>query len=107
MFDLSFSEILLIVLVAVVFLGPKELPTVIRAVARALRVLKNLSMEVRKTFEALAEESGIANEIKMIQGDDGKWYESYPTQNVMPAKAGSQPEKTLDPGFRRDDGEEL
>jgi len=84
MFDLSLAEILLIVVVAVVFIGPKELPTVIRAVAKAMRGIKGLTREIRKTFDDLAQESGLKeeaqafdHEIRMIQGDDGNWYESY------------------------------
>ncbi len=69
---------MLVVVVAVVFIGPKELPAVLRTLAKAMRALKNVSHEIKKTFDDLAEESGIKNEIKMIKGDDGKWYESYP-----------------------------
>ncbi len=78
MFDLSLAEVLLVVVVAVVFIGPKELPTVVRGAAKLIRALKNLTGEMRKAFDDLAEESGIKDDIKMIQGDDGKWYESYP-----------------------------
>jgi len=84
MFDISLGELILVVLVAVVFIGPKELPTVIRAIAKTLRMLKHLSNEVRKTFDDLAKESGIKDEmdkmdheIRMIKGDDGNWYEAY------------------------------
>ncbi len=69
---------MLVVVVAVVFIGPKELPAVLRTLAKAMRALKNISHEIRKTFDDLAEESGIKNEIKMIKGDDGNWYEAYP-----------------------------
>jgi sec-independent protein translocase protein TatB len=84
MFDISIAELFLVVLVAVVFIGPKELPTVIRAIAKMMRVVKGLSHEIKKTFDDLAQESGLKDEmdamdreIKMIQGDDGNWYESY------------------------------
>lgn len=84
MLDVSLAEMLLIVVVAVVFIGPKELPAVIRALTKAIRALKNLSREVKKTFDDLAEESGMQAEIKMIQGDDGNWYESYPLSDTPP-----------------------
>jgi sec-independent protein translocase protein TatB len=85
MFDISFAELLLIVVVAVVFIGPKELPHVIRAVAKALRAIKSVTNEIKKTFDDLAEESGIKPEIKMIQGDDGNWYESYDVSHLHKA----------------------
>lgn len=84
MFDISFGELILVVLVAVVFIGPKELPAVIRGIAKIIKAMKGLSHEVKKTIDELARESGLKDEmdaidmeIRMIQGDDGNWYESY------------------------------
>jgi len=84
MFDLSLAEIILIVVVALVFIGPKELPVVVRAVARAIKGMKSLAAEIRAAFDDLAEESGVKDmqkeldaEVRMIKGDDGKWYEAY------------------------------
>ncbi len=96
MFDLSLAEIVLVVLVAVVFIGPKELPVVIRAVVKAMRYMRGLMHEVRGMFDDLAKETGIADDIndlkadvKMIKGEDGKWYESYP--HIAPPIAPSKP----------------
>ena len=84
MFDFSFAELALIVVVAVVFIGPKELPAVVRAAAKAMRVIKGLTGEIRHAFDELAEESGLKasaaeleREVRMIKGDDGQYYESY------------------------------
>jgi sec-independent protein translocase protein TatB len=91
MFDLSFAEIILIVVVAVVFLGPKELPVVVRAIARAMRYLRELAHEVRKAFDDLAKEAGadeIKAEVRMIQGDDGQWYESYHPEKISSPSQG-------------------
>jgi sec-independent protein translocase protein TatB len=84
MFDLSLAEVLLIVVVAVIFIGPKELPVVIRAVAKAMHSMRSLAGEVRQAFDELSRESGIKdvtddlnNELRMIEGDDGKVYEAY------------------------------
>lgn len=84
MLDLSLAEVLLVVVVALVFIGPKELPGVIKAIAKAMRGLRKLASEIRAAFDDLAKESGIKeaaddidSEVRMIKGDDGKWYESY------------------------------
>lgn len=84
MFDLSLAEILLIVVVAVVFIGPKDLPVVVRAVARFINNLREFSHEIKQAFDDLAKEAGVEDiketldaEVRMIQGDDGKMYESY------------------------------
>ncbi len=85
MFDLSLAEVALIVVVAVIFIGPKELPVVIRAVAKALRALRGLYNDIRRAFDELARESGlqdIENDIKLIRGDDGKMYEAYDVTKI-------------------------
>src|SRR5208282_4037413 len=90
MFDFSFAEIALIVIVAVVFIGPKELPVVIKAVAKALRAIRSLANEIRQAFEELGRESGLnetaeefKHEITMIRGDDGKMYEAYDVKKAI------------------------
>ena len=84
MFDFSFAELALIAIVAVIFIGPKELPVVVRACAKALRAVRGLGREVSQMFDDLSKESGLKDaaesferDIKMIKGDDGKWYEAY------------------------------
>lgn len=91
MFDFSFAEILLIVVVAVVFIGPKELPAVIKAVSKAMRGMRAISKEIRQAFDELAEESGlketadqINSDVRMIKGDDGKYYEAYDVTQILP-----------------------
>ena len=83
MFDFSLGELLLIVVVAVVFIGPKELPVVIRKVSQAMLKIKRFTAEIRKVFDEISEESGIKPHMQMIRGDDGKWYEAYPS--ALPA----------------------
>jgi Tat protein translocase TatB subunit len=89
MFDLSFGELLLVVVVALVFIGPKELPTVVRALAKAMRALRSLAAQVQQLFDELAKESGVKDvkqtleqDIKLIQGDDGQMYEAYDVETV-------------------------
>ena len=93
MLDFSFGELLLIVVVAVVCIGPKELPVVVRAIAKAFAHLRELTRELRAAFEDLARESGlketqaeIEREMKMITGDDGKRYPAYDVEDFMQAK---------------------
>ncbi len=84
MFDISLAELLLVVTVAVLFIGPKELPVVMRALVKAVRWLKQIGRDISKMFDELAEETGAKEtidsfnaEIRLIKGDDGNMYESY------------------------------
>lgn len=65
MFGLSFAEMAVIMLVAVVVIGPKELPVVIRAVIRTVSQLRELGNEFRRNFDELAEEA----KLKELQDD--------------------------------------
>ena len=51
MFDIGFSEILIIVIIAVIFLGPEKLPDAMVKVARFFKDLKRVVNDARETFE--------------------------------------------------------
>jgi Sec-independent protein translocase protein TatA len=94
MFDLSLAELALIVVAAVVFIGPKELPVVLRAVAKGMKALRKLTKELRAVFDDISREAGIKEtadamhyEIRMIKGDDGNYYESYQPNKPAPKPA--------------------
>ena len=95
MLDFSFAEIALIVVVAVLFIGPNELPVVIRTIGKALRAIRGLSKEMRSLFDEISRESGLeevakdVREITMIKGDDGKMYEAY----IYPKEANKKDEQ--------------
>lgn len=104
MLDISFAELLLIVVVAVIFIGPKELPVVIRAVARGLAHLRNLAQEIRSAFDDLARESGVKDikaqleaETRWIQGDDGTLYESYNVEKLEDMEFAALPAPSPEP----------
>jgi|CXWL01.1.fsa_nt_gi Tat protein translocase TatB subunit len=93
MFDLSLAEILLVVVVIVVFIQPKDLPVVVKAIAKFIKTIRDFSNDIRKAFDDIAKEAGIDDvketldaEMRLIKGDDGKMYESYhippPEKNV-------------------------
>lgn len=51
MFNIGFGELVLILLIAFVVVGPKDIPKVARGIARAVRELKKLAGEVRDAIE--------------------------------------------------------
>lgn len=51
MFDISWGEFIVVGVVALIVIGPKELPGVIRAVGRALAKLRTMAGEFRSQFD--------------------------------------------------------
>lgn len=93
MFDFSLAELMLVVVVAVVFIGPKDLPVVLRAIAKGFAHLRSLASELKQAFDDLARESGVEEtmrevkrETRLITGDDGKHYEAYDIEDFLPRK---------------------
>ncbi|MDA5193321.1 Sec-independent protein translocase protein TatB [Govanella unica] len=63
MFDVGWSELLVIGVVAVVVVGPKDLPKVLRASAQMLRKARSLADELKAGVNDLIEEAEI-DEVK-------------------------------------------
>ena len=57
MFQVSASEILLISIVAIIFIGPKELPKVIRCINQIRQTLFTWQEQLKDQFNALAEDT--------------------------------------------------
>lgn len=90
MLDVSFTELALIVVVAFLVLGPKELPTVIRALSRFMRQCREVIDECRKQLDGLADDTGVneatgalKNETKYIKDQFGQWRETYDISDIM------------------------
>lgn len=86
MFDLSWGEILIIGLIGILVIGPKELPTVIRTVKSTLTKLRtiwsDLTDSVKEVTDDLAD--SIEPELKQITDLEGNLQEVYDLSDVMP-----------------------
>ncbi len=67
MFDLGWQEFILIALVAVVVVGPKDLPRVIRTVGQWIRKARSLASEFQGSLEEMAREAELDDVRKSIQ----------------------------------------
>jgi sec-independent protein translocase protein TatB len=63
MFDLGWSELLLIAAVALIVIGPKDLPQAIRTVTQVIRKLRGMARDFQSGLDDLAREAGV-DEIK-------------------------------------------
>lgn len=59
MLDLAWSEIALIAVVALVVIGPKDLPEAVRGVARGIQKLRRMAGEFRSQADELVREANL------------------------------------------------
>lgn len=59
MFDLGMSELLVIGVVALIVIGPKDLPVLFRSIGKFTAKLRVMSREFSRAMESAAEESGV------------------------------------------------
>lgn len=91
MFGIGFPELLLIMALALIVLGPKRLPDLARALGRGLSEFKKATDELKQTFDEEARSQGI----KRPPGSPGKLtppgaiFDPYPSEaspiDVVPA----------------------
>jgi Tat protein translocase TatB subunit len=83
MFGIGFPELLLIMALALIVLGPKRLPDIARALGRGLSEFKRASEELKQTF---AEESR-SHELKRPPGEPGKLTPPGAMHDIYPPEA--------------------
>lgn len=83
MFGIGFPELLLIMAIALIVLGPKRLPDLARALGRGLAEFKRASDELKQTF---ADEAR-SHEIRRPPGSPGKLTPPGAMQETYPPEA--------------------
>jgi sec-independent protein translocase protein TatB len=58
MFEVAWSELLLVVIVAIIVVGPKELPGLMRTAGRMLAKLRRTADDFRRQFDEAVKEAG-------------------------------------------------
>lgn len=84
MFDFGGVEILIIVVMAVLVLGPKELPQAMRTMAKVLRKVRGLASEFQGHFNDMVREAELEDVQKSVQ-------------KLSSTSVGAQVNKMLDP----------
>ena len=67
MFDIAWSELLLIAVIALIFIGPKELPQVLHTLGRMVAKLRRSADDFRRQFEDSVRDAGYEDLHKNIQ----------------------------------------
>lgn len=67
MFEVSWSELLLTAIIAILVVGPKELPGLLRSLGRMLGKLRSTADEFRKQFDEAVREAGAEDLQREVQ----------------------------------------
>ena len=59
MFDIGWPELMLIMVVALVVIGPKDLPAAIRTVTTILRKVRGMAADFQSGLDDIAREAGV------------------------------------------------
>src|SRR4029077_10859978 len=66
MFDISWTEFLLIGVVALIFIGPKELPAVLRTLGQWTRRIRSMAADFQNHFQEAMREAEMADLKKQV-----------------------------------------
>ena len=67
MFDVGWTELMLIGIVALIVIGPKDLPEMFRQLGRVTAKLRSMSREFQRAMEQAANESGVKDVAKDLK----------------------------------------
>ena len=68
MFDLTSSKLLLLGIVALLVVGPKDMPVLLRTIGRYVAILRRHANEFRAQFDAAMHEQDLANLKSEVEG---------------------------------------
>lgn len=90
MLDVAWSELLLVAIAAALFIGPKELPVVVRHISQAWRGLKRVKNEMQASLQEVVAEidaEGLMADVTprpVIVDQFGNPQETYDISDLLP-----------------------
>jgi sec-independent protein translocase protein TatB len=100
MFDVASSEFLLVVLVALIVIGPKDLPKVLRVVGKWVGKARGVAAQFRSGFDEMVRQSELEELEKKWKSENERIMREHPTdlRDVLGDEAApAEPELPIDP----------
>ena len=85
MIDLSFSEMLVIAVVAILVIGPKDLPLALSTVGKWVGKARGVARQFRSGFDEMVRESELAELEKKWAEENAKIMAEHPPEKVSDA----------------------
>ena len=87
MFDIGWSELLMVAALAVIFIGPNELPGVMRMLGRVARRVSYIRYAFTQQFEDFMKEADLADIRKQVNFEEKDFDEAAADAEEMQAPA--------------------
>ncbi|HEV7658461.1 MAG TPA: Sec-independent protein translocase protein TatB [Allosphingosinicella sp.] len=97
MFGIDSGELLIIAVVALVVIGPKDLPRVMRAVGNFVSQARGMARSFRGGVDAMMRESELADMEKKWQADNDRIMREHPVGASVPALDGPAEDDWMEP----------
>ncbi|MCB0356480.1 MAG: twin-arginine translocase TatA/TatE family subunit [Bdellovibrionales bacterium] len=82
MFNLGLSELIVLGAIALIVIGPKQLPELARNLARLVNELKRATSDFRSSFTEVNELKEAAKEVKSIVHDTEHWVQQKTNETI-------------------------
>ncbi len=92
MFDVAPTELLLVAIVALVVIGPKDLPRVLRTVGQWVGKARGVARQFRSGFDEMIREADLADMEKKWAEENAKIMAEHPPETVAKAPPPPPPE---------------
>jgi len=84
MFDLGWSELLMIAVITVIVVGPRELPRVLRTVMQGMKKLRSIAGEFQSSIDDMARDADLHDLKKKLEDTSKSDWEKEITDTVDP-----------------------
>lgn len=100
MFDVGATELLVIVVVAIIVVGPKDLPLALRTAGRWIGKMRRMSNHVRTGFDAMIREAEMQEMEREWKARNAQIMQTHP-HDADPARLTDVPEQSAESAMPR------